>query len=113
MNITATKLKLHTDLHLLEIHFNNNKQFHLPCEYLRVYTPSAEATGHGNQPRKFFPNKEKVNIKRMEPVGYYAIKLVFTDHHNSGLYTWEYLYELCSHFEEYWSEYQSAKEAMI
>jgi DUF971 family protein len=77
----------------------------LSCEFLRVYSPSAEVRGHGNGNEVLQVGKEDVNITAIEPVGNYAIKLVFTDGHNTGLYSWDYLYDLGNRYEALWLEY--------
>ena len=79
-----------------------------PCEYLRVYSPSADVKGHGAGQEVLQVGKENVNIKEIEPVGNYAVKLVFDDGHNTGLYTWEYLYELGEAKDNYWDDYLDA-----
>lgn len=77
----------------------------LSCEFLRVYSPSAEVRGHGHGQEVLQTGKEEVNIVGIEPVGNYAIKLVFSDGHDTGLYSWDYLYELASRYEALWLEY--------
>lgn len=102
-----TELKLLQKNRTLEIHFED-KIYILPCEYLRVFSPSAEVRGHGvGLPLEFPTHKENVNIISIEPIGQYAVKLVFDDGHQSGIYSWETLFELCTHFYEYWALYQS------
>jgi DUF971 family protein len=91
-------IKLHKQSRTLEIAFDDGASFSLPCEYLRVYSPSAEVRGHG-------PGKENVNIDSIEPVGNYAVALHFDDGHNTGIYSWDTLYELGANQEQYWSEY--------
>lgn len=101
-----TEIKLHTKSRRLEIAFADGSRFHLPCEYLRVYSPSAEVRGHGGPGQeKLEVGKERVNIDSVEPVGNYAIKLNFDDGHDTGLYSWEYLYRLGLHQETLWEEY--------
>lgn len=99
-----TDIKLHQQSHILEIHFND-EVFELSCEYLRVYSPSAEVRGHGPGQEVLQVAKEQVNIKAIEPTGNYAIKLVFDDGHDSGLYTWELLHDLGSRQDELWQDY--------
>jgi len=77
----------------------------LSCEFLRVYSPSAEVKGHGPGQEVLQIGKEDVNITAIEPVGNYAIKLVFSDGHDTGLYSWDYLYDLASNYEALWLEY--------
>jgi DUF971 family protein len=77
----------------------------LSCELLRVYSPSAEVKGHGPGQEVLQTGKEDVNISAIEPVGNYAVKLVFTDGHDTGLYSWDYLYYLAEHYQGLWLEY--------
>jgi len=93
MNKTPTDIRLHSKSRLLEIVFED-ETFMLPCEYLRVNSPSAEVKGHGPGQEVLQLNKEDVNIVAIEPVGHYAVRLIYSDSHNSGLYSWDYLYEL-------------------
>lgn len=92
--LTCTLIRLRTRSRLLTVDFNDGRSFDLPFEYLRVNSPSAEVQGHGRGPRVTVSGKENVVIKEVEPVGHYAVRLVFDDGHNSGLYTWKYLHEL-------------------
>jgi DUF971 family protein len=85
--------------------FDDGARFSLPCEYLRVFSPSAEVRGHGPGQEVLQLGKEQVNIRAIEPVGMYAVKLVFDDGHDSGLYSWEYLYELGEEQDEKWQDY--------
>jgi DUF971 family protein len=98
-------IKLHQASRLLEIKFDNNMECMLSCEFLRVYSPSAEVKGHGPGQEVLQIGKEDVNITAIEPVGNYAVRLVFSDGHNTGLYSWDYLYELASNYEGLWLEY--------
>lgn len=98
-------IKLHQSSRLLEIKFDNNTECMLSCEFLRVYSPSAEVKGHGPGQEVLQIGKEDVNITGIEPVGNYAIKLIFSDGHDTGLYSWDYLYELASNYEGLWLEY--------
>ncbi|MDH5516990.1 MAG: DUF971 domain-containing protein [Gammaproteobacteria bacterium] len=98
-------IMLHKKSRLLELEFDDASSFKLPCEYLRVYSPSAEVTGHGPGQEVLQLNKENVNIDEIEPVGHYAVKLVFSDNHDSGLYSWDYLYELGNSYQEKWDDY--------
>lgn len=99
-----TDISLHQQSRVLELVYEDAK-YNLPCEYLRVYSPSAEVTGHGPGQEVLQLNKEEVNITAIEPQGNYAIKLIFDDKHDSGIYTWEYLYELGSDYEAKWQDY--------
>ena len=98
-------IKLHQKSRVLEVHFEDGSAFNLPCEYLRVYSPSAEVQGHGPGQEVLQVGKEDVNITAIEPVGNYAISLSFDDNHNSGIYSWEYLYALGRDYERNWADY--------
>ncbi len=98
-------IKLHKQSRYLELDYEDGSHFELPCEYLRVFSPSADVKGHGPGQEVLQTGKEQVNINNVEPVGNYAVKLVFDDGHNTGLYTWTYLYELGSDQEANWAEY--------
>lgn len=98
-------IKLHQASRLLEIKFDNNTECMLSCEFLRVYSPSAEVRGHGPGQEVLQTDKEDVNITAIEPIGNYAIKLVFSDGHDTGLYSWDYLYDLARDYEALWLEY--------
>lgn len=100
-----TEIKLHQQSRRLELAFDNCMHFVLPCEYLRVYSPSAEVRGHGPGQEVLQVGKEDVNIVGIEPVGQYAVKLTFSDGHDTGLYSWDYLFELCMRHEELWQQY--------
>ncbi len=100
-----TEIKLHQKSHLLEITFADGKTFQLPFEYLRVYSPSAEVRGHAPGEEVLQVGKKGVEITKIEPVGNYAVQLVFSDGHDSGLYSWDYLYELGVHQDPMWQRY--------
>lgn len=100
-----TEIKLHTQSKRLEITFDDGARFELPCEYLRVYSPSAEVRGHGVGNEVLQVGKRQVAITALEPVGHYALKIVFDDGHDSGLYSWAYLYELGVKHDQYWQDY--------
>jgi DUF971 family protein len=102
---TPTELNLHQQSRILEITFDDGSHFNLPCEYLRVYSPSAEVQGHGPGQRVLQLGKEDVGVDKIEPVGNYAICLHFDDQHNTGIYSWEYLYKLGVEQEHLWKEY--------
>ena len=104
MKRTPTELKLHSSSNILEISFDE-QSFKLPCEYLRVYSPSAEVKGHGPGQEVLQVGKESVAIVSIEPVGNYAVRLIFSDSHNSGLYSWDYLYELGAERTSKWQDY--------
>jgi len=109
--MTPTEIKLHRASRVLEIHFDDGRVFQLPCEYLRVYSPSAEVKGHGPGQEVLQLGKENVNIRDIEQVGNYAVRLIFDDGHATGLYSWSYLYELGSRQEQYWQAYLDALKA--
>mgnify|MGYP001167408785 CR=1 FL=1 len=98
-------IKLHRVSKLLELHYPGGEHFSLPCEYLRVFTPSAEAKGHGVGQEILQVGKRDVTIDAIEAVGNYALKFIFSDGHDTGLYSWDLLYNLGKHHEELWQEY--------
>ena len=98
-------IRLHKTSKLLEIKFDDNTECMLSCEFLRVYSPSAEVRGHGAGQEVLQTGKEDVNITGIEPIGHYAVRLTFTDGHNTGLYSWDYLYDLARNYEAMWLEY--------
>ncbi len=100
-----TDIKLHQASRLLEIKFDDHTECMLSCEFLRVHSPSAEVKGHGPGQEVLQTGKEQVNISQIEAVGHYAVKLVFSDGHDTGLYSWDYLYELARNYEALWLEY--------
>lgn len=104
-SVSPTHIKLLQKQRVLLITFDTGESFELPCEYLRVYSPSAEVRGHGNASPVLQTGKENVNIVGIDPVGHYAIKLIFDDGHDTGLYSWEMLYDLAKHYTTYWSDY--------
>lgn len=97
---------------VLRLSYEGGECFDLPCEYLRVFSPSAEVRGHGAGQEVLQTGKRKVNVVAIEPIGHYAIKLVFSDGHDSGLYSWDYLYELgrdqAANWQEYLAQLQTA-----
>jgi DUF971 family protein len=104
-NLTLTDIKLHQKSRILEITFDNGEVFKLPCEYLRVYTPSAEALGHGKGQETLQTGKENVNITEIKPIGNYGISPVFSDGHSSGIYSWDMLYKLGAEYPDLWESY--------
>jgi DUF971 family protein len=98
-------IKLHTKSRQLELTYENGKSYSLSCEYLRVYSPSAEVKGHGPGQEVLQTEKLNVNITAIKPVGNYALQLVFDDDHDTGLYSWPYLYELCTLHDQWWQIY--------
>ena len=103
--IRPLDIKLHQKSRLLEIEFDDGARYELPCEYLRVYSPSAEVRGHFGVGAKLVTGKEAVNITEIHPVGQYAIKIVYDDGHDSGLYDWDYLYKLGKQYAVLWTDY--------
>jgi DUF971 family protein len=109
-----TDIKLHQKSAILEVSFDDGARFELPCEYLRVYSPSAEVQGHGPGQDVLQTGKEEVTITDIRAVGSYAICPTFSDGHNTGIYTWDRLYELGVNHKAYWGEYlRRLKEAGI
>ncbi len=104
MNHAPSDIRLYSKSKILEITFTN-EIFRLPCEYLRVHSPSAEVQGHRPGQEVLQLDKEDINIVAIEPVGNYAVRLIFSDAHNSGLYSWAYLYELGSQRKVKWQSY--------
>ncbi|MFT3906561.1 MAG: DUF971 domain-containing protein [Steroidobacteraceae bacterium] len=102
-----TEIKLRTRSRVLEVTYADGRQFQLGFEYLRVHSPSAEVQGHGPGQAVLVRGKEAVGIKAVEPVGHYAVRLVFDDGHDSGLFTWKYLYELGVHQTERMAAYRA------
>ena len=100
-----TEIKLHQRSRILEISFDNGKTFNLPCEFLRVYSPSAEVRGHGAGQETLQTGKKNVEIKAVEPVGNYAVQLAFSDGHNTGIYSWDLLYDYGARQNELWAQY--------
>lgn len=101
-------INLHKKSRRLAVEFNDGKKFEFSCEFLRVHSPSADVKGHGPGQGVLQIGKEDVSIEAIEPVGNYAIKLQFDDGHNTGIYSWSYLYDMGLHQEEYWREYLDA-----
>jgi DUF971 family protein len=100
-----TELRLAKDRRSLRIAFDDGSAFDLPAEYLRVTSPSAEVQGHSPAERKTVPGKRNVEIVGVEPVGNYAVKLVFDDRHDTGIYGWDYLYRLGAEQGRKWQAY--------
>jgi len=103
-----TAIKLHKASRTLELHYGS-EQFTLPAEYLRVHSPSAEVQGHGKPVLQ--TGKLHVALERIEPAGNYALKLCFDDGHDSGLFSWDYLYELATRHDDLWRDYLDALAA--
>lgn len=100
-----TDIQLHQKSRVLEITFDDGARFLLPCEYLRVLSPSAEVRGHSPSTAKLQVGKEDVGITGLRPIGNYAVKIFFDDGHNSGLYDWQYLYKLGRAWQPLWFDY--------
>ncbi|MCC6535621.1 MAG: DUF971 domain-containing protein [Burkholderiales bacterium] len=100
-----TAITLHQKSRVLEITFSDGKTFHLPCEFLRVYSPSAEVRGHGPGQEVLQAGKKDVAIVRLDPVGNYAIQLAFSDGHDTGIYSWDLLYEYGMKQQRMWATY--------
>lgn len=103
--VRPTDIKLHQKSRFLEVTFDDGSHFKLPCEFLRVNSPSAEVRGHGPGQEVLQVGKENVNIIQIEPVGSYAVCLFFDDGHNTGLYSWDWLHHLGMNQEKLWKEY--------
>ena len=106
-----TELRLHKDRRSLAVAFDSGESFDLAAEYLRVRSPSAEVQGHSPSERRTVAGKRDVQILELHPVGNYAVRLVFDDLHSTGIFTWDYLFELGRNHERYWSEYLGELEA--
>ncbi len=100
-----TDITLHSASRVLEILFEDGRQFRLPFEFLRVYSPSAEVRGHGPGQERLQTGKREVQIRSVDAVGHYAVQLAFSDGHDTGLYSWDYLYELGIRQDELWKDY--------
>lgn len=98
-------IELHRQSRKLDLRYTNGEEYSLSCEYLRVYSPSAEVRGHGQGQEVLQVGKVNVAITAIKPVGNYAVQLVFSDGHDTGLYSWDYLYELCKDQNQNWENY--------
>ena len=105
-----TEIKLHQKSRVLEISFSDGRHFSLPCEFLRVYSPSAEVRGHGPGQEVLQVGKKAVEITRIEPVGSYAVQFTFSDGHDTGIYSWDLLYDYGARQEEMWRHYLKRME---
>ena len=103
--VRPTDIKLHQKSRILEVAFDDGNVYRMGCEYLRVYSPSAEVQGHGPGQQVLQYGKEAVNIVSIEPVGNYAVVFRFDDGHDTGIYSWDLLYELGANQEQYWQAY--------
>ncbi|EJM01985.1 hypothetical protein PMI18_02346 [Pseudomonas sp. GM102] len=104
-----TDIKLHKASKTLSLKYASGEEYHLPAEFLRVHSPSAEVQGHGKPILQF--GKIGVGLSKVEPAGQYALKLTFDDGHDSGLFTWEYLYQLAVRQEDLWNDYLAELKA--
>ncbi len=109
--MTPTEITLHQQSKMLELAFDEGARYKLTFEFLRVFSPSAEVRGHGPGQEVLQTGKKNVILTGIEPVGSYAVKLTFDDGHDSGLYTWDYLYELCRYRDGMWHDYLAKLEA--
>jgi len=105
-----TEIKLHQKSRVLEIAFADGATFRLPCVFLRVYSPSAEVRGHGPGQEVLQTGKREVEIARIEPVGQYAVQLHFSDGHDTGIYSWDLLYDYGMRQDEMWRHYLKRME---
>jgi len=105
------EITLHNQSRMLEVAFDDGVRYKLPFEFLRVFSPSAEVRGHGPGQETLQVGKRNVMLSDVEPAGSYAVKLTFDDGHDSGLYTWEYLYELGKYQDAMWHDYLGKLEA--
>ena len=103
---TPTALTVHSQSRVLEIAFSDGASFRIPFELMRIYSPSAEVQGHGPGQETLQTGKREVDIARIEPIGNYAVKPVFSDGHESGLFTWDYLYHLGVDETLLWADYE-------
>ena len=110
-NHTPTALTVHTQSRVLEIAFDSGEVFALPFELLRVYSPSAEVKGHGPGQEVLQTGKRDVLLTALEPVGHYAVQPHFSDGHNTGIYTWDYLYSLGANQARLWEDYLQKLDA--
>ena len=108
---TPTALTVHSQSRVLEIAFSDGAAFKIPFELMRIYSPSAEVQGHGPGQEILQTGKRDVTIVALEPIGNYAVKPVFSDGHESGLFTWDYLYQLGADESRLWADYESRLQA--
>ena len=102
-----TDITVHQQSRVLEIAFDDGARFRIPFELMRVYSPSAEVMGHGPGQETLQTGKREVGIEQLEPVGHYGIRPAFSDGHGSGIFSWDYLYQLGSREAELWAEYEA------
>jgi DUF971 family protein len=113
MSVKPTDIILHRASHKLEVAFDDGTRYELPCEYLRVESPSAEVQGHSPSQRVWVGGKRNVNISAIEPIGNYAVVLRFNDGHDTGIFTWSFLKELGEEYEARWAKYLQALEEQV
>jgi len=108
---TPTALTVHSQSRILEIAFSDGAHFRIPFELMRIYSPSAEVQGHGPGQEVLQTGKREVDVVALEPVGNYAVKPVFSDGHESGIFSWDYLYHLGADEQQLWDDYQRRLQA--
>ena len=108
---TPTELTLHGKSRLLQVVFSDGAQFNIPFELMRVYSPSAEVQGHGPGQEVLQTGKREVGVINLEPIGNYAVNPVFSDGHESGIFSWDYLYDLGANQDKLWSDYNRRLDA--
>ena len=108
---TPLDITVHSASKVLEIAFSDGQAFRIPFELMRVYSPSAEVQGHGPGQETLQTGKRDVSIVSLEPVGHYAVQPTFSDGHDSGIYTWDYLHFLGSTQEQLWDDYRQRLQA--
>lgn len=108
---TPTLLTVHSQSRILEIAFSNGAEFKIPFELMRIYSPSAEVQGHGPGQEVLQTGKREVNVVELEPIGNYAVKPVFSDGHESGIFSWDYLYAMGGEQNRLWDEYNQRLRA--
>ena len=108
---TPTALTVHSQSRILEIAFSDGAQFRIPFELMRIYSPSAEVQGHGPGQEVLQTGKREVNVVELEPVGNYAVKPVFSDGHDTGIFSWDYLYYLGAEEKRLWDDYNRRLQA--
>ena len=106
-----TEIRLKREERLLEVDFDDGRSFGFPAEFLRVESPSAEVRGHGPGQKQTVPGRRHVGIMEIEPIGNYAIKIKFDDLHDTGIYSWDFLYEIGENQDAIWQRYLEALEA--
>ena len=108
---TPTALTVHSQSRILEVTFSDGAEFNIPFELMRVYSPSAEVQGHGPGQEVLQTGKRDIGVVALEPIGNYAVKPVFSDGHESGIFSWDYLYHLGANQDQLWSDYNQRLKA--